>query len=280
MKLKKLLAFVMAAVMAMAVLTACGSTNSGTTTDTTETTGASDSDWQYILDKGELVIGITLFAPMNYYENGELTGFETEFAEAVCEKLGVTPVFQEIDWDSKEIELNSKNIDCIWNGLTITDERIENMSITEPYMNNRQVMVTKSENVDKYSVSVEGADAVAEAGSTGYELLESDEFFANANSVTDVDSQAKALMDVAAGTSDVAVVDYVTSIGSIGEGTDYADLAVVEALEFAVDEYGVAFRKGSDASEKISEAMQELAEDGTLAEIAGKYSLQDLLLLK
>ncbi len=283
MRFKKLLAFALAAVMAMAVLTACGGTNTATTTDTSESsesTGASDSDWQYILDKGEMVIGITLFAPMNYYEDGVLTGFETEFAEAVCEKLGVTPVFQEIDWDSKEIELNSKNIDCIWNGLTITDERKENMSITEPYMNNRQVMVTKAENVEKYAAGVEGADAVAEAGSTGYELLESDEFFANANSVTDVDSQAKALMDVAAGTSDVAVVDYVTSIGSIGEGTDYADLAVVEALEFAVDEYGVAFRKGSDANEKVSEAMKELAKDGTLAEIAGKYSLQDLLLLK
>ena len=222
-----------------------------------------------------MVIGITLFEPMNYYEGEELVGFETEFATAVCEKLGVTPKFQEINWDSKEIELNSKNIDCIWNGLTITDERKENMAITEPYMNNRQVMIVKAENVDAYSSNVDNLDVIAEVDSTGYELIEDDAFFANAN-VTAVDSQAKALMDVAAGTSDAAVVDYVSSIGSIGEGTDYADL-VVAPNEFPGDEYGVAFRKGSDAAEAVTEAMKEVSQDGTLATIAEKYGLQDLI---
>ncbi|MBE7029049.1 MAG: transporter substrate-binding domain-containing protein [Ruminococcaceae bacterium] len=101
-------------------------------------------DLDYIKQKGELIIGITLFAPMNYNdENGKLIGFETEFATAVCEKLGVTPKFVEINWNSKEIELNSKNIDCIWNGMTITPERQENMSISVPYMQNKQVMVSK-----------------------------------------------------------------------------------------------------------------------------------------
>lgn len=102
-------------------------------------------DLQYIKDKGELVIGITLFAPMNYQdENNELIGFETEFAKAVCEKLGVEAKFVEINWDSKEIELSGKNIDCIWNGMTITDQRIENMSLSVPYMQNKQVMVSKA----------------------------------------------------------------------------------------------------------------------------------------
>ena len=97
------------------------------------------------------MIGITYFEPMNYIdENNELTGFETEFAKAVCEIIGVTPVFQEISWNSKEMELNAKNIDCIWNGLTITPERQETMEISKPYMNNKQVLVVKSENVDKY----------------------------------------------------------------------------------------------------------------------------------
>ncbi len=101
-------------------------------------------DLAEIQEKGELVIGITLFAPMNYYdENEELIGFETEFAKAVCEKLGVTPKFVEINWDTKEIELNAKSIDCIWNGMTITDERLANMSISAPYMANKQVMVAK-----------------------------------------------------------------------------------------------------------------------------------------
>ncbi len=103
-----------------------------------------EGDLAYIKEKGELVIGITLFAPMNYYdESNKLIGFETEFAEAVCEKLGVKAKFVEINWDTKEIELNAKSIDCIWNGMTITDERLENMSISAPYMQNKQVMVSK-----------------------------------------------------------------------------------------------------------------------------------------
>ncbi len=103
-----------------------------------------EGDLAAIKEKGELVIGITLFAPMNYYdENEKLIGFETEFATAVCEKLGVAPKFVEINWDTKEIELNAKSIDCIWNGMTITAERAENMSISVPYMENKQVMVSK-----------------------------------------------------------------------------------------------------------------------------------------
>lgn len=104
-----------------------------------------DSDYQYIMDKGELVIGITYFAPMNYMdENNNLVGFETEFAKAVCEKLGVEAKFQEISWKAKETELAAKNIDCIWNGMTITPEREENMSVSIPYMQNKQVKVVKA----------------------------------------------------------------------------------------------------------------------------------------
>lgn len=104
-----------------------------------------NSDYKYVMDKGELVIGITYFAPMNYLDdNDQLVGFETEFAKAVCEKLGVTAKFQVIDWAAKEAELAAKNIDCIWNGMTITSEREENMAISVPYMKNKQVKVVKS----------------------------------------------------------------------------------------------------------------------------------------
>ena len=103
-----------------------------------------EGDLAYIKEKGELIVGITLFAPMNYYDGEKLIGFETEFANAVCEKLGVKAKFVEINWNSKEIELNAKNIDCIWNGMTITDERLTNMSISVPYMQNKQVMVSKT----------------------------------------------------------------------------------------------------------------------------------------
>jgi polar amino acid transport system substrate-binding protein len=104
-----------------------------------------DSDYKYVMDKGELVIGITYFAPMNYQnDDGELIGFETEFAKAVCAELGVNAKFQEISWAAKETELAAKNIDCIWNGMTITPEREENMSVSIPYMQNKQVKVVKS----------------------------------------------------------------------------------------------------------------------------------------
>ncbi len=113
---------------------------------TAEEVKAEESDWEYIKAKGKLVVGITLFAPMNYNdENGELIGFETEFAKAVGAKLGLEVEFQVIDWNSKETELASKNIDCIWNGMTITEERKENMQISIPYMENKQVVVVKAD---------------------------------------------------------------------------------------------------------------------------------------
>lgn len=118
-----------------------------TATDTFEPFKQSetDSDWAYIQGKGKLVIGITLFSPMNYKDdNGELIGFETEFAKAVCAELGIEAEFVVIDWKSKEVELNSKNIDCIWNGMTIDDDRKANMSISIPYMKNKQVKIVKA----------------------------------------------------------------------------------------------------------------------------------------
>ncbi len=170
-----------------------------------------------IKNSGVLKIGYTIMKPLNYTdEEGKFVGFETEFATAVCEKLGVVPEFIEIEWAAKEIELNSKNIDCIWNGMTITEERMENMSITMPYLANRQVLVVREENVEKFSQSLDGAVVIAEGGSAGEELATTGEDFANAE-YTAVASQATALMDVAAGTSDVAVIDYVMAGSSINK---------------------------------------------------------------
>ena len=264
MKFKKILALMLAALMSLTVLTGCAG-----------------SDWKYIEKKGELTVGITLFEPMNYYdENNELTGFETEFAAEVCRRLGVDAKFQVIDWDSKETELNSKNIDCIWNGMTITDERRETMDITTEYMQNKQVLVCKAENLEKYAdaAAFEGAAVVAEAGSAGEEVATTEAVLASAN-FTPVDAQAKALLEAKSGTADLAVIDYVMTIGSIGEGTDYADLVVIDQYEFAPEQYGAAFRKNSpETMEKINKTIDEMKMDGTLDEIAAKYKLQDLLL--
>ena len=240
---------------------------------------SSSGDWAYIEDKNEMIIGITYFEPMNYLDNsGELTGFETEFAEAVCEILGVTPKFQEISWSAKEIELDAKNIDCIWNGMTITPDRAANMSISVPYMQNKQVLVVKSENAAAYATSIDGLTIVAEVESAGEGVVQEEDFFQSATYIP-VDTQAKALMEVASGTADGCVIDYVTSIGMIGEGTDYTGLVVVEECAFAEEEYGIAMRKSdSEFTAKINDAIKQLIDNGKLMEIAVKYELDNLLI--
>lgn len=278
--MKKFSALLLTGVMAAAALTGCGGS---TGSSTPGTASANENDWTYIQNKGELIIGVTYFEPMNYMnENGELTGFETEFATKVCEKMGVTPKFQKIDWDSKEVELNAKTIDCIWNGLTITDERKTNMDISTPYMENKQVMVAKADIADKLTSAdaLKGLTVVAEKKSAGEEVAQSDEFFTSAEYVS-VDSQAKALLEVKSGTADVAVIDYVMSIGTLAEGSDYSDLKVVTDKSFAPEQYGIALRKDStETLKKLNEAIQACADDGTLKQIAEKYNLQDLLLVE
>ena len=276
--MKKIIALLLAVMMAACLFTGCTApVNDNNDVISDNGTGAT-SDADYIMENGKLKIGMTLFAPMNYYnDSNEFVGFETEFAKAVCEKIGVEPEFIEIDWNSKEIELNAKNIDCIWNGMTITPERAENMTISKPYMQNKQVIVVKAENAEKFAESLLGASVVAEAGSAGEEIAKEDAFFKDAT-FTPVDSMAKALMEVKSGTSDAAVVDYVASIGSIGEGTDFEGLVVIDGVEFSPEEYGIAFRKGSDMATLVNNTIDELIADGTLDAIAAKYKLSDLII--
>ena len=271
--MKKLLA------LALAVMMACLITGIA---------AAEESDWDYISGKGKMVVGMTLFAPMNYYEGDEFVGFDTELTKAVGKKLGVEIEFVEINWDSKEIELNSKNIDCIWNGICITPERKENMSMSNAYLYNTQAIVAKTDKMADLLANLEGVNVVAEQGSTGEGKLlgtiEDDEtvvvsakeFFSKSN-YTAVDSMAKALMEVKSGTADIALVDSVCALAMVGEGTDYADMSVNLDNNFGLQEYGIAFRKGSDVTEKVNEIIVELTKDGTVAEIAARYGLTDAL---
>lgn len=132
-------------------------------------------DWKYIKDKGKLIIGITEYAPMNYYDTDgkTLIGFDTEFAEAVCKELDIEAEFIVINWDTKEIELEAKNIDCIWNGVTVDADRWAQMDFSGSYMFNKQILVINSKDADKYTdlESLKGASFVAEEGSAGEKTI-------------------------------------------------------------------------------------------------------------
>lgn len=231
---------------------------------------STDSDLAYVQDKGTLIVGITEYAPMDYKdENGQWTGFDAEFARAVGAKLGVEVEFLEIDWDNKVFELNSKAIDCVWNGMTITDEVTRNMGVSAPYVKNAQVVVMDREFAADYNAVelLQTLDFAVEAGSAGAEALDTLE-------ITDyiqVQTQSAALMEVAAGTADACVIDITMANAMTGPGTGYPNLTI--ANELSSEEYGIGYRKGSDLTEAVNDIMAELMADGTLDALAEKYSL-------
>ena len=281
--MKKFFALLLALMMSLS-LVACGGNDAaeeapaeGTATEDTaveETTPESDA--AYIEGNGKLVVGITIYEPMNYYDDaGNLTGFDTEFAQAVCDKLGLEAEFQEINWDTKEIELAGKTIDCIWNGMTITPDRAANMSISLPYVKNAQVIVVKADSAVASTADLVDATLVAEMGSAGEAQIEGED--ANADlaqaEYVGMNKQTDCLMEVKAGTADAAVLDWTLAKSMVGEGTDFADLKMVEGVELATEEYGIAFRQGSDFTAKVDEAVKALVADGTLPALAEKYGL-------
>lgn len=279
--MKKLISFLLITAMAV-MMTGCGKTAasndglSGTPDADPAPAYATEpaaDDWAYISGKGTLVIGITIYEPMNYYDaNNQLVGFDTEYAQAVCAKLNITPSFAVISWDTKELELDARSIDCIWNGLTINEDRKANMGITNPYVKNMQVVVIKASNKDKYTdaASLSGAVIAYESGSAGEDTAKAE---LSGISGVPLGKQTDALMEVKAGTSDAAVLDYTLASSMIGAGTDYSDLMMIEGLELAVEEYGIACRKNSSLVDKINEATAELIKDGTMAALAEKYGV-------
>ncbi len=290
--MKKWTAVFCASLMGLGLLTGCGS-SSGTSAE--GTTQAAESDRDYIESNGKMIIGYTDYAPMNYVgEDGKLTGFDTELAEAVCEKIGIEAEFVEINWESKETELNSKNIDCIWNGFTISEERKQTFGVTDPYLSNEQVIVMKADREEEIMSTMSGYTFTAEAGSSGEDkilgLMEKDdtvkvdaaEYFADCTYVAS-DGQAKAIQEVEAGTVDFAVVNVDCATGMLGEGSSYTDLVINDDNEFGMEYFGVAFRKGSDMVDEVNTAINELYADGTVAELAAKYAddgLEAMLLEK
>ena len=277
--MKKTIALLAALSLSVSLLAGCGSSASSSAAASSEaasseaasSSAAADSDLDYIKGNGKMVIGYTVYAPMNYTDDeGNFTGFDTELATAVCEKLGVEPEFVEINWDTKIVELDAKSIDCIWNGMTLTDDIMANTATTQAYAKNAQVVVVKEGTAYTSTADLVGKTVVAEAGSAGEAAIEGDENLAQADYVSK-SVQTDCLMEVAAGTADAAVLDLTLANAMIGEGTDYASLKIVDELN--AEEYGVAFRKGSDAAEAVNAAFDELKADGTLEALAAKYDL-------
>lgn len=249
------------------VLTACG--NAGV--DSTDTQATDESDLAYVQENNKLIIGYTDYAPMNYTdESGTFTGFDTELATLVCDKLGLEPEFVEINWDTKEVELNAKSIDCIWNGLTIDDDRKATMEITKPYVKNAQVVVVKEGTTYEDTSSLIDKNVSAEQGSAGEKTIEEDDNLQQASFVPKT-LQTEALMEVKAGTADAAVLDLTLAKTMTGEGTNYGDIIIVDHL--SEEDYGVAFRKGSDICEEVNKIFDQLVEDGSMAALAEKYGL-------
>ena len=276
--MKRLVSAFLAGAMALS-LAACGGAASTSTAASASASAsgsaaasqAAGSDLDYIKGKGKLVIGYTVYEPMNYTDaDGNFTGFDTELATAVCEKLGVEPEFVEINWDTKVVELDAKSIDCIWNGMTLTDDIMANTATTKAYAKNAQVVVVKESTAYTSTADLAGKTVVAEAGSAGEAAIQGDENLAKADYVSK-SVQTDCLMEVAAGTADAAVLDLTLANAMIGEGTDYASLKIVDELN--AEEYGVAFRKGSDAAAAVDAAFDELKADGTMQALAEKYEL-------
>ncbi|MBR2080610.1 MAG: transporter substrate-binding domain-containing protein [Oscillospiraceae bacterium] len=265
--MKKLIALLLAALMVFA-LVACGTQPAETTTDPAAETTA--SDLAYVKEKGTLVVGITDFAPMDYKnEAGEWIGFDADMAKAFAAKLGVAVEFVEIDWDNKALELDSKTIDCVWNGMTLTDEVKAAMDCSKAYCNNAQVVIVPAEVAENYQTAEACKDLrfAVEAGSAGEK-----EVTALGYATTPVKTQADALLEVSAGTSDAAVIDSLMAAAMVGEGTGYEKLTYTAQLNS--EEYGVGFRKGSDLVNEINTFFAEAYADGSMMKAAETYGVQ------
>ncbi len=274
--MKKIIVLMMTLIMVLS-MAACGSPKEEKETSSnasSDSSSSEDSDVAYVKDKGTLVIGITDFAPMDYKnENGQWIGFDADMAKAFAKSLGVKAEFVEIDWDNKIMELDGKTIDCVWNGMTLTDEVKSSMSCSNAYCNNAQIVIVPKDKADKYqdTDSLKDLSFAVEAGSAGEEQVKSLDL-----TYTAVKAQADALMEVAAGTSDAAVIDSLMAAAMVGEGTSYANLTYTVGLNN--EEYGVGFRKGSDLTAALNDFFAASDKDGSMAKIAETYGVQAALI--
>lgn len=260
--MKKLVALLLGAIMVLS-LVACGGKEE------------SKSDLDYVKKNGKLIVGITEYAPMDYKdEKGNWIGFDAEMATAFAEYLGVDVEFFVItDWGQKAMELDTKSIDCVWNGMTLTDEVKALMDCSNAYCKNQQVVVVKADKADQYATkeSLKDLTFAVEDGSAGEDQADANEW-----AKTEVENQAATLQEVKAGASGAAIIDLLMAGAMIGEGTDYAELKATVSL--SEEEFGVGFRKGSDLVEELNKFLKEAYADGSMMKCAEKYGVQKTII--
>lgn len=260
---KKLTLFVLS-LLVVGFLAACGSTTSS------EENGSEEGK--------EIVIGIDdKFAPMGFRdENNEIVGFDIDLAKAAVEKMGATPVFQPIDWKTKESELSSGRIDLIWNGYTITDERKEKVLFTKPYLSNAQVVVTQADSNIQTINELEGKVVGLQSLSSAADALSGNEISEKVKEVTEFSDNVLALADLRNRRVDAVVIDEIVIDYYMTKENE--NFKVLEE-SLAPEEYGIGVKKGNDELlADLQTALDELIADGTAADISEKWFGEDLLL--
>ena len=217
--------------------------------------------------KPQLVVGITDYAPMDYKdENGNWIGFDAELATMFAEYIGYEVVFQEIDWDNKVADLNAGTIDLVWNGMTASDELGTKIDFSLAYARNEQVLVVK-QGSDVTAANVATKKVAVEKGSAGNSVAEE---VIGATNIVEVAKQLDALLEVAAGTSDVAVVDLTLATSVLGKG-EYAGLTIIEGTDYGAEVFAVGLKQGNELKAKLDEFLKAKYADGTIAALAEKY---------
>lgn len=264
--MKRILALALACLLVLTCFVGCGEK-------------APATDTEYVKNNGKLIVGITDFAPMDYKESEESTewiGFDADMAKKFAEYLDVEVEFLVLaDWGKKALELETKSIDVVWNGMTITDEVKSLMSVGDPYCMNAQVVVMKSDIAEQYTTkeSLSSLTFAVENGSAGAEALDALNI-----TYTAVDDQAKALMEVASGSVQACVIDLLMAGAMIGEGTSYPNLTTT--VELTTEEYGVGFRKNSDLVNEFNTFWKKAYDDGTVTAVAKKYGISKNIIAK
>lgn len=239
--------------------------------------GEKKSDTEYIKEKNVLRVGITIYEPMDYYNEDEtdFIGFDADLARGFAAEMGVEVKFVLITWANKIAELKSKEIDCIWNGMTASETLAQSIDLSLSYATNNQCVVVKSENIENFETiaAVKNASKIAvENGSAGNTVCE-ETLGLSTGKIAAVTAQVDALTEVAAGTAEIAIVDYTLAYSVVGKGA-FSSLSIVDISKVSFDneEFAVGFRKGSDLTNKANEYLKKCYKDGTLKSLTEKYS--------